>query len=192
VDLTPGTGVMFTDGSRRAQVASAPTKAAFALLMQEWPRALRFDELCRRAFATLSSFAGKVSDDDAGAALAADLFGAVMYGVVGVHTRQIACVNAISEAPRACPVALADAARSDIVVNAHHAMVQLQPLDLELLKLADGTRTRDDIVRAISARMETGEFGAETTVLQAIRATELPTAVDAGLARLLRHALLAG
>ncbi len=186
VDLAPGVAVTFADGTRRAQVVSPPTKAAFALLAREWPRAIPFREIGERACDEIARPSGDPRSDDARAALAMDLFGAVLYGVVNAHTRQLPCTNIVAATPRAYPPAAAQASTSDIVVNAHHAMVQLQPFHLELLTLADGQRTVSEIRR-------------QTVSESALRAAALPTShpdsfgepVAAGFEQLRRHALLA-
>jgi methyltransferase-like protein/trans-aconitate methyltransferase len=151
IDLSPGATVTFADGSKRAQVSSAATKAAFAILAEHWPCAVEFDRLCDQALDRAAAFLDQAAADDTRAAMAADLFGAVMYGVINLHTRQVPCTNTVSERPRACAVAAFQARTSDVVVNAHHAMVQLEPPDLELLTLSDGRRGRDELLAASGA-----------------------------------------
>src|SRR6185436_718710 len=45
-DLAPDVPVVFTNGSKRAQIASPSTKAALTILMERWPRAIDVTELC--------------------------------------------------------------------------------------------------------------------------------------------------
>jgi methyltransferase-like protein/SAM-dependent methyltransferase len=173
VDLTPGTTVTFTDGARRAGVSAPATKAAFAILMDSWPRAVDFDELCARSLTRVAGLLGDAAIEEARAAMMTDLFGAVMYGVISLHTRQLSCVSTLSDRPRAHPVAAWLARTSDLIVNAHHAMVQLPATDLDLLRLSNGERSVEEISSSVP---ESGS----------------PAKVVEGLARLVRHGLLIG
>ena len=145
VDLSEGVQVTFTAESKRATVAAAATKAAFTVLIEQWPRAIDFDALCSAALERAAPALPARSIDDARQRLVDDLFGAVMYGMIQPHTCPLRCTNTVSNRPRAHPVAALLARSSPVVVNAHHAAIQLDATCLQALQAADGTRTRAEI-----------------------------------------------
>ena len=95
-----------------------------------------------------------------------DLFGGVMHGLIDLHTQPPSCTNRPSHRPLAHPLAVFQAERGPFVVNAHHAMHQLDALGLDILKLSNGQRTRDDMGDALGSRLA----GAQTTIDAAIAA----------------------
>lgn len=193
-DLTPGVKVLFSDGTRRAEIASTATKAAMILLMERWPGAIDFRELCDGAIAHTAAFPSATSRDENREAMIADLFGGVMYGLIGVHTQAPHCTNQPSDAPRAHPVAALQARDGNLVVNAHHAMFRLDALAIEILKLADGRRQRGEILDVLvgwfdSGRMTLENDGQPITDPQAARAM-LSARLATGIDTLTRSALL--
>jgi methyltransferase-like protein len=157
-DLTAGVPVVFTSGGRRAEVASPATKAALMVLMETWPRAIDVEALCRTALDRAAPFLAGTSIDEARGAMVEDLFGSVMYGLIELHTQAPLCTNRPSDAPRAHPVAAYQAESGDIVVNAHHEMIQLDALAIEVLKLSNGRRRRNDMLDTLVGWRESGRL----------------------------------
>lgn len=174
-DLKPGATATFWNGKQRADVTLPASKAALAMLTELWPRAIAVDDLCRMAVERAAPFI-ETTAEEARRTTLADLFGGVMYGMLRLHTQAPACANALSETPRAHPVAVHQAASTNVVVNAHHEMFQLEPLGVAVLKLADGKRRKAEIFDALSPAMG----GAPVTGVR----------VDRTLASLARCALL--
>ena len=104
------------------------------------------------------------SIDDRKRATLEDLFGAVMYGLINVHTVPPSCTNSPSETPRAHPVAALQATRGPIVVNAHHSMYELDALELQVLQLSNGRRTRGEMAEAMGDRLEAGRSTLDTAI----------------------------
>ena len=177
VDLTPGTAVAFTTGSRRAEVSKPATKAAIGLLMDAWPRALAVDELCRLAIHRATPVLGDVTPDEAERGMLEDLFGAVMYGLVELHTQAPPCTNVTSDTPHAHPLAALQAKSSRFVANAHHQAIELDDLSRQVLTLANGRRRHGEMVDELQQAPETGR-------------EELEDRVEQVLATLTRNALL--
>jgi len=101
VDLSSGTTVVFRNGRQRAEVSLPATKAAFALLSDTWPCAIAADELCSKALERAGSFMGETTSGDAHRALVSDLFNAVTYGVVDLHTQaRVDMLSTASSEPR--------------------------------------------------------------------------------------------
>jgi methyltransferase-like protein/SAM-dependent methyltransferase len=184
-DLTAGTTVVFTTDSQRANVASPATKAALTVLLEQWPQAIDVEELCTVALERASPFLVDLSSDDARRAMLEDLLGAVMYGMITLHSQPPSCTNTPSDIPRAHSVAAQQAEVGDLVVNAHHEMVQLGPLEREVLKLCNGHRSRRDIVDVLVGRFEgdtltledAGKPVTEPDVARAMLSHKLETAI---------------
>jgi len=139
---------------------------------------------------------GATTHDAARGGIMADLFNAVMYGVVNLHTVRPNCVHTVSERPQAHPLAVYQARRGPVVINAHHQAVTLDPLAAEVLKLADGHRTPADIVELLVPRVTGGEIVIEdghapVTESEEARAALIRHVAD-GLTGLRRTALLIG
>jgi methyltransferase-like protein/SAM-dependent methyltransferase len=193
VDLTSGRKVVFSNGKQRADATLPATKAAFAALGEAWPQAIDVDELCALALERAAPFVAGNPVDEVRRATLGDLFGGVMYGMVRLHTLPPPCTNVVSDVPRAHPLAASQAERGNIVVNAHHENVQLEPVEVALLKLCDGERCVSEIVdllmkQFLSGRIVLGE-GKSPIAPEIARAT-LSDHVDRGIASLTRNALL--
>ena len=193
-DLTPGVPVAFTSGTRRSEVTSSATKAALTMLMERWPCAIDADELIEFAMQEAARFPSGTPLDDARRSMMEDLFGGVMYGMIELHTQAPACTNRPSDTPRAHPVAAFQAKSGNLVVNAHHAMNEVYPVPLEVLRLADGQRRRHEIVDVLVESFEAGRLGVEdegkpVTDPHAARAM-LSERVDHAVTSLTRSALL--
>ena len=157
-DLSSQAPAAFHNGPQRAEVTLPASKAAFTLLAEAWPRAVAVDELCALALARAAPFLGETSQRDAKGTMLGDLLRAVLYGMVRLHTGQVSCTNRPSDTPRAHPLVAYQASLGPVVVNAHHEMVRLEPLGLEVVKLADGTRSRDQILEALVGQHAAGRL----------------------------------
>jgi methyltransferase-like protein len=175
LDLRAGVAVTFAGGTRRAEVTSSASKAALMMLMERWPCAIDVDELIETALDRAEPYIGDAPVRKTRAAMTEDLFGAVTHGLISLHTQPPPCTNRPSDRPLAHPMAAFQAKRGPLVVDAHHTMHQLDPLALEILKLADGTRTRADIAAALGTRLDTAQ-----------------TTIDTAIAALTRSALFVG
>jgi hypothetical protein len=72
-----------------------------------------------------------------------------MYGVLDLHTVPPHCVNRTSDRPRAHPVASFQAEAGSLVTNAHHQVLDLDELSVAILRMADGRRTRADLLETV-------------------------------------------
>jgi methyltransferase-like protein len=163
-------------------------------LMDLWPRAIDVDDLIDMALRHAAPFATIASIDDITRDMLEDLFGGVMHGLIELHTQPPPCTNRISDTPRAHPVAAFQAESGRIVVNAHHAMFELEAMAIEVLKLANGQRRREDMIDVMAGWFQTGRLaldrdGTPVTDPQPARAL-LSDRVDAALTTLTRSALL--
>jgi len=195
-DLTAGVPVVFRNGTKRAEIASAATKAALTVLMEQWPCAIDVAALCEVALERAARFPSTVSSEETRRSTMEDLFGGVMYGLIEAHTQPPPCTNRPSDAPRAHTVASFQARSGNLVVNAHHTMFQLDALALEILKLANGQRRRADMLDVLVEWFQDGkialeEEGRPITNLPAAR-NMLADRLDKGIATLTRSALLEG
>jgi methyltransferase-like protein len=154
IDLSSETPVVFQIGKQHATVTRPASKAAFSLLTDAWPQAVDLDELAAAALLRAAPFLADAKE--AQYAMMGDLLQAVLYGMIRLYTQQLSCTNAPSETPRAHPLAAHLAARSNVVVNAHHEMVKLEPMGVEVVRLADGQRSRIELLEALVARVNRG------------------------------------
>jgi methyltransferase-like protein len=191
-DLSASTSMVFKTDAQEAAVTLPASKAAMLTLMETWPRAIDVDELCAIALERAAPFMN--SADDARRSLMGDLFGSVMYGMVLLHTQPPPCTNQASDRPRAHPLAAHQAALGDLIVNAHHEMIRLDPLGREVVFLSDGTRGRAELVDALVARVDTGALQLEhrderifdLKVARVLLESELPDVIG----RLVRRGVL--
>jgi hypothetical protein len=186
--------VAFASGTRRAEVGSPASKAAMTLLMERWPSAIDVDDLLETALERAAPFAGSVTIDEARRATLEDLFGGAMHGLIELHTQPPPCTHQPSDTPRAHPVAAFQAESGPLVVSAHHAMYELDALAVEVLKLSNGRRRREDMIETFvewfqGGRLTLDKEGTPVTDLQAARVL-LSDRVDTALATLRRSALL--
>lgn len=194
VDLSRGRSVVFWSGKRRADVSLPATKAAFGLLSDAWPCALSVAELGDEAIRRASPHLDDTPIADVRHSLLGDLFGAIMYGMVEMHTSPLPCVRIASDLPRAHPLAAFHARRGGPVVNARHETVELGDLALEVLALCDGRRSRSDMVDALLARWSSGRLvldvdGNPVTDAEAARSV-LVNRIESALQVLARSAVL--
>src|SRR5262249_17390510 len=133
--------VAFRNGSQRAEVSLPASKAAFMVMADTWPQAIEVDRLCVVAIERAAAHLEDSSREEAHRGLMGDLFGAVMYGMVHVHTEPPVCTNQLSDTPRAYRLAAYQAEHGTTVVNAHHQMIELEPLGARVLRFANGERS---------------------------------------------------
>jgi methyltransferase-like protein len=155
-DLASTGPVVFSNGLQRAEVSQPATKAAFMVLMEAFPQAIDVDELCAIAVQRAAPFLADTTTEAARRLLMSDLFWGVMRGMIRLHTVAPACTSRASDRPRASALAAYLAKLGKVVVNARHEMIEVQTLGLEVLKLANGQRTRAEILEVLSARAASG------------------------------------
>jgi methyltransferase-like protein len=175
-------------------VKTPASKAAFALLTEAWPRAVDVDELCGRAVEQAAPFLPAGSLPEARGATMSDLLRAVVHGMMRLHTEPVSSTNVPSERPRAHPLATHQVGTGDVVVNVHHEMIKVEPLGVEVLKLADGQRSRGEILEALVERATSGVIavasdGAPVVGEAAVRAL-LERELEPTLTHLTRSAVL--
>ena len=190
-DLTAGINVVFTHGRQRAESALPATKAALTILMERWPQAIDLDELVSIALERAAPFLSDGTVDEARRAMMTDLLQSALYGMIRLHTEHPSCTSQASETPRAHPLAAYLATKSAVVINAHHEMLKLEPLGVEVVKLADGRRSRSDLLDALVA---TGTITINTdngsTMTEEEQRTLLQRETERTIAALRRNALL--
>ena len=174
-DLSPGVAVAFTSGTRRADVTSPASKAALTILTERWPCAVGVEELIEAALDRAAPHLDDIPASGTRLSLFEDMLGAVTHGLISLHTQPPPCTDRPANMPVAHPVAAFQAERGPLVVDAHHTMHQLDAVELDILKLANGRRTRAEIVHALGSGLE----GAHTTI-------------DAAISALTRRALFVG
>jgi SAM-dependent methyltransferase len=166
----PGQRFYGIQSGYRLALDQAPAIAVMERLIAIWPRTLSFDE----AHAVMSQ-AGLPSDADA----ARLLLQMAIARIVELHSWQPDVANRVSERPQVAAICRHEVTLHPYTANLWHGTVQLdEPVVRKLLLLADGTRTREQMLAAL-----VHEF-------PAIPKTELETGVEENLDRFRRAALL--
>jgi methyltransferase-like protein/2-polyprenyl-3-methyl-5-hydroxy-6-metoxy-1,4-benzoquinol methylase len=163
-DLSPGVAVAFTSGTRRADVTSPASKAALTILMERWPCAVGVEELIEAALDRVAPHLDDAPPSGMRIAMFEDLLGAVTHGLISLHTQPPPCTHRPSNTPVAHPVAAFQADRGPFVVDAHHTMHQLDAVGLDILKLANGARTRAEIAHAVGSRLDAAQTTADAVI----------------------------
>jgi len=78
------------------------------------------------------------------------LFALLTAGCVNLHVHDFPCQETVTERPRASRLARYQAAGGGNVTNACHIPVELDPIARHLVRLLDGTRTHDEVARALA------------------------------------------
>jgi hypothetical protein len=75
-------------------------------------------------------------------------------GCVDIHVHDFPCEESVTARPRASLLARYQAARGNLATNACHIPVSLDEIARRLLMLLDGTRTHDELARALSSQSD--------------------------------------
>jgi SAM-dependent methyltransferase len=128
---------------RAVEASHRIVKAALAILAEQWPLALSFDELHERAAGRLGA-AGRAGPGERDL-LASDIMRLHLAGVAELHRAPPPFVLVGGARPEAGAIARRDAARGAASANLRHEPVVLQEDERALLPLLDGTRTREEV-----------------------------------------------
>jgi methyltransferase-like protein/ubiquinone/menaquinone biosynthesis C-methylase UbiE len=135
---------------------------AMEILAEAWPRALHFTDLTAAARKAL----GDSPDNPVGAgpqevmALASTLLRAHGQSsqLVELHSFEPRLVKSVSERPEASRMARFEAQSRQIVTNVWHDRVTLLPAQQALLRLLDGTRTREELAKQLQETLSSAEM----------------------------------
>ena len=186
-------------GAKGAIIAtSRPTvKAALLRLGQAWPRSVPFAELLH-ARASFDAAAAPLSPEEAkeeALALGEFLLRAYVVNFLELQTHPSQFVTKVSERPAASALARRQLQVASVVATLRHTALKIEDsLGQNLLRLLDGTRDRQDLLRELKELVKSGaavirQDGQPVRDLekaQAIVASELEQSLEA----LARSALL--
>lgn len=134
-DVRSDVAVEFRTARGASMTAAHPMiKAAMLAMGRPWPEALSFEEL----LAAMETLVGVSPQLDAVADFLLKAYGS---GLVEFHARRPQCVARVSEFPVASDLARWQAARSELIVSAHHTGIEATgEVERRLIALLDGTR----------------------------------------------------
>ena len=167
-------------------------KAAMAVLGRRWPETTPYPELVREARVVLGGPADPADTPNLALGLANTY---IASDLIELHAAPVAFARTAGEKPTALRSARA---RIDLggaaVANRRHELVKLTDLDLRLVPLLDGTRTRAELIDALAAKALAGDLrvqrdGQPLTAPDDIRAA-LTAVLDQALRNLASQALL--
>ncbi len=158
-DLRPGVIADF-GGQKNARISTdfPLAKAALLDLHDAHPRRLSFDALVQSARQRLERDAVENQyepveiDDEDVQVFQEIIFAAYLSGLVKLHTFQPALTTTISDKPEVFPLARWQAAQGNVVTNIIHQSIEMEDdISVYLIQLLDGTRTRAEILDALTA-----------------------------------------
>ncbi|MBX9583691.1 MAG: class I SAM-dependent methyltransferase [Gemmataceae bacterium] len=167
-------------------------KAAMAVLGRRWPETVPFAELLREARGLLGGPADPADAQNLALGLTNTY---ISSDLVELHAAPVLFARTPGEKPeavRSARVRVADGGKA--VANRRHELVKLTDLDLRLVPLLDGTRTRPELIEALTAKALAGELhvqrdGKPLAAAEDIRAA-LTAVLDQALKNLASQALL--
>jgi cyclopropane fatty-acyl-phospholipid synthase-like methyltransferase len=167
-DLRGGVEVSFRARNGSEVASTVPlAKALLFELSRAWPEPRRVKDLVATALARLEQPALKTGDDAALRIVANTLLGAAASQTLSLWAGEVSFVSHCGDYPLASPLARAQARHSDLVTTLRNTTLRLadEPAR-QLLTLADGTRTRDELLVALKERLA-GSAGVELDTLTA-------------------------
>jgi SAM-dependent methyltransferase len=160
-DLAPGVTERFR-GARGAEVESdSPLrKAALLVLAERYPHAFTMDELCDRAAELLRRY-GIEPDLGERAALKDGLYRLWLHLEAELRLEGARVRTEASPRPIATVLARYEAEHRLVLTTPIHSAVPLEPIDREIVKRLDGSRTEAEVVSDIVLALERGELSLE-------------------------------
>jgi methyltransferase-like protein/SAM-dependent methyltransferase len=158
-DLSPGIKQMFkTPNGAWTKTDFPMTKAALQVLRESWPKALSLRRLVENAKDLLQRKLNGYQIDTVQVRemLGEDLLHCYAGNVVECHTWQADFVTSVGVTPMGSPLAAYQVRHGLPVVNQRHESVKLDSISKELLKIMDGTRTREAILEHLIAQVTGG------------------------------------
>jgi methyltransferase-like protein/SAM-dependent methyltransferase len=176
-DETEQEVVRFKSGGSTIRLNSAVFEAALVRLVDAWPRQVAFDEL----------FDVSVTESQR-AEVAVALTRMYLMGMIRAEIARVPLPANVEERPVASRLARVTK-YGEQATNLLHAGVPIEPIEGELLDLADGTRDRVQLVKALAERIRNAEPGSELAGVLS-EGQSLADLVDQGLKSMLEQALL--
>lgn len=172
-------------GGRQLRVAAPLLKAFLLHLGGSYPRPVPHGAALAAARAAVEADGGSVSDADV-ASLEAAAIRFVLEGFLRLHLEPLVSGSATDPAPLAFgPARQAALRREDVVPTLRHETVRLNPVEIRVLELLDGERSRAQLKDLLVSAAVRGEF----TVRQDDRPVVDPAVLGAAVERLLADSL---
>jgi len=125
-------------GNKPVSALDPLSKSALSILGEHFPSTLSFTDLLKQA-KEKSSAAPSVDKPEE--VLSNTLFGLAINGLIEIHSETISVNHSFADKPKAFRVAIYQANHNEnLVANLRHETIRLDALQLEILKVADGTR----------------------------------------------------
>lgn len=150
----PETPLSFSSRSYRVSTNIPIVTSALRLLWEAWPESIPVASLWERARDEARSLDAASDAPDDRAFFAGALLQCYRRHVVGLHVHRFPLTRRPPERPVASPLARYQAERGADVSTLMHQSLVLDPYDLEVLALLDGTRDRDALRAALEKEGE--------------------------------------
>jgi methyltransferase-like protein len=167
-DLRDNRMVGFKVGGNTLKTADPIMKAVLLTLGQAYPRSVPFAQLVAGAYARLSPGQPVMVDLEVASPgtmhIAENLLKCFMTGQVSLTKEAAAIRTDVSgEGLTAFPLARVQAELGNRVTNLRHENVRLDDLERQVIKLLDGTRTREAVVGEVVKAAEEGKIVVQTS-----------------------------
>ena len=134
-------------------------KAALLTLFDLWPRSLAFEDICRQAPRHLvDSRDSRLDPLRDSAVLKRPLLRCALKGLVTLHLHRFPEVTEVGDQLRASPLARLQAKEGPLVTTLRHSKLVLSELDRQVLLRLDGRHNHGELLRAVTALVESGEI----------------------------------
>lgn len=185
----PGPEFLTLGGGKRVRVHAPVPRATLEALEARWPAAFTFDALLEEVRARTGEEAGDPAT--LRARLAEQVLELFADDHVELRPRAVNVAAEVDARPRAHPLARRQAEAGIVVTNARHEPHELDRLDRELVRAADGTRDPRALIEALVVaagqdRLEVTKDGAPMTdpaELREVFGKVVPTRLKALLGR---------
>jgi SAM-dependent methyltransferase len=157
VNVAPGAPETFRSARATLTIEDPVGKATLLALSEAGPRTPTFDELADVVPAHLPAAGGRAPRDELRRAVAARLWNFICLGFATPHVHPPAFAAVAPDRPRASPLARYMAGSSDLVINLRHEVVQIAPVERQLLPLMDGRHDRSALLTALGAAAAGGQ-----------------------------------
>lgn len=193
-ELKTTSSVRFQHGKLNIISTAAPvTKLALHQLATCWPQSIRFEELARKAVTTIDpqSGADNFQRSPSFTILGNDLLTCCASDQIEISVNPSRFTISVSEYPQASQLACLQATSGNVVTNLRHELVQLESVDLHLLRLLDGNHSARDLVVELERLAAAGNLTVHAPKQNpgSLRSA-LEQAVKDSLERIARRALL--
>ena len=151
IDLDPEVTISFESGDRSMKTNHPAAKALALVLFERSPAAVPYAQLVDEVGQRLTRWPGAADE------LPELVLRMALSGLIQIQASPSRFRVDVSEKPIASPIARMQADKA-VVTNMQHRSILLEELDRSVIKLLDGSRGRDELIRDLIAQVLDGSL----------------------------------